>query len=794
MTVAPTFLQVSRWTLGERRFEIVSRPRLDTRQIVPFYRNDEGLHVGALERRRASRQVRGDEPVGLEPIGVDFRGVDETGDVRAHGRAIFGERTHLAIDEAASVMPLPSVARSIGWATELALPLLLPIEPPTATRVPVSWDGQTHAVVFHPIEALRARLAERPHDEALGLALAALAPPPARKLAGPAGSPRESSDAARLSAAVHRHERIGTREVAAELSFLRLDRREDLEVITPGTGRSIAVLPWVHLGDEPHFLLWIELRASALERRARQPIFDLPVSSRHVNATGRWVTSLEGAPEEVAQEVLRETFGVDLAVISAVDLGIAEPAPAFGNELRRRVACALDPASLGRLPDDAVLISARELVSAVRRGLVRDPVVVTGLLELGFDPFVDFRRGEPRARRAFVDCMTRGSTVQQRLSSYSSIEAEQLGSATYARVMLLLQHEYGVRIAYPVREADRSFFKAAFRVFMAAPRGDENRALQGLHWSHDAFHFALGNLTLPGWEGFDEWFDAGDELPEPLPREGAAFEAYRHALKAAEDEATFFSFWTLYEEQPSLVRHVPTLTFWAGLRELGIFDRETARAIYDDLAVRATMPARLAEHPLFSARADLQRLFEYVRGFRDYHFKDIDPAWDHASRDVYRGIFARFGVYESDPARYVANVRAFDRTLAALPPGLSPLAAEAADVRVALALRVFDVTKSMRLQRRAIESVGVEARARRAAVRRAGNARLDSLAGLAARLASLRGRVEDAELSPHNEALFASLSALSSELEAFRHAVWDDARALLAPDVIAAELARELPR
>ena len=32
---------------------------------------------------------------------------------------------------------------------------------------------------------------------------------------------------------------------------------------------------------------------------------------------------------------------------------------------------------------------------------------------------------------------------------------------------------------------------------MAADRG-ENRALQGLHWSHDAFHFALGNYTLPG--------------------------------------------------------------------------------------------------------------------------------------------------------------------------------------------------------------------------------------------------------------------------------------------------------
>ena len=100
-----------------------------------------------------------------------------------------------------------------------------------------------------------------------------------------------------------------------------------------------------------------------------------------------------------------------------------------------------------------------------------------------------------------------------RLQRYSSIEGEQLGAPTYARLMTLLQHEYGVRVAYPHDESDRTFFKAAFRVFMAADR-EENRALQGLHWSHDAFHFALGNFT-PAAEGdLADWY-VSDAPPPP---------------------------------------------------------------------------------------------------------------------------------------------------------------------------------------------------------------------------------------------------------------------------------------
>lgn len=802
---APGFVSLAAHHLGDARFEIVSRARLDTRQVVPFFRASDGLHVGALSRVRASRKVRGAAELGLEPIGFDFRGVDETGDVRAYGRAIFSARAQVEIDEAGLVQPLPSLARSIGWATELALPLLLPVLPPREPVHSVSWDGATHQIVFSPIAELRARMLAEPHDEILDLALSALAPAPARTWEGPDASALVQSawDHLRIAAVVREPLSIaGRREPALDgrdLRFLRLDRVDRIEVVTPGPGASIAALPWVVAGGEPYFLLWIETRASALERRARQPIFDLPVPARYVNATGRYVSpaALAEDARTAATDVLRATFGAPIEVLSAIDLGTAEPAPSFGNEVRRRIACALDPRSLHGLPDDAILVSGRELARAVALGVVRDPVIVSGLLQLGFDPFGAIRAGEPRARRAFVDCMTEGSTVQRRLSTYSSIEGEQLGSPTYARVMLMLQHDYGVRIAYPRREEDRSFFKAAFRVFMAAPRGDENRALQGLHWSHDAFHFALGNLTLPAWQGFDAWFDSGAKLPAAAPHEGAEFERYCDALKAAEDEATFFSFWTLFEEQPSLVRYVPMLTFWAGLRELGIFDRETARAVYDDLAIRAVMPARLSEHPTFQAREDLQKLFEYVRGFRDYHYKDIHPAFDHASRDVYRGLFLRFGIYESDPARYVEGVRSFDARLRALPPGLSPLAAAAADVRVAIALRVFDVTKSMRLQRGAIAGLALgdeERRARRAAVRGAAEQRVRTLESLHRRLGALRSAVHDAELSPGNEQTFAALGVLAGEVEALRHAIWDDAAALLGPAVIGEERSRELPR
>ena len=73
----------------------------------------------------------------------------------------------------------------------------------------------------------------------------------------------------------------------------------------------------------------------------------------------------------------------------------------------------------------------------------------------------------------------------------------------------------------------------------------------------------------------------GEPVPPTPPAEGPVFEQYARALKAAEDEATFFSFWTLYHEVFSLSRYVSQLTYYAALRDMGITDRPTSRAIFD---------------------------------------------------------------------------------------------------------------------------------------------------------------------------------------------------------------------
>jgi hypothetical protein len=812
----PKFLSISGYRVGHEVHEIVSRRRLDTRQIVPWFRDPAGVvHVGLLERSRASRVVRGASPVGLEPIGFDFSGVDETGDVRDYGRAIFSARAGLAVDEGALAIPLPSFARSIGYSTELALPLLLPIQPTDARAIDVSWDDGHHRIVFATLEEATARL-ENAHArngcvaEDLAIALPALAPPRRQSFGDRTASRAFLSrarvlDARGLAAAVHAPvteapPRTGTLR-GDQLRFLRLVREGDIEVVTPGSGISIAILPWVAIDDEPYFLLWSELRVSTLERRERQPIFDVPIHPRHINATARFARS-SIVDSEAVEEALGAALGTSVRITALDSFGVAEPAPSFSSEVRHRVGCEIDPESLARLPDDAILVRGRELVAAVRDGVVRDPVIVAGLLSLGLDPFVEARRGEVGKRRAFLDTMTSGSIVQRRLESYSSIEAEQLGCVTYARVMLMLQHRFGVRIAYPKSETDRSFFKAAFRVFMASPRvapsekgehelTEEDRAMQGLHWSHDAFHFALGNFTLPSpdamGDDFARWYLSGDKLPESLPAEGPVWDGYHRALKTAEDEATFFSFWTLYEEQPSLKRYVGKLTYWEACRELGLLTREDARSVFDDVTTREFLPSRVSEHPVYQAREDVRSLFTYMLGFRAYHRKDIEAAWKHASRDVYRGTFLRFGIYESDVDRYVEGVRTFRARLAQQPPGLSPLLALAADVRVALALRVWDVVKAMKLLR---------PKADRRAVLDQAEIKLSELEALDRRLTELRARVGDAELSTANEETFAALQSLAAEVETEREAIWTWAATfgVLSPEVLAEERARELPR
>ena len=142
------FLSVGAWEIDGERFEIASRPKLDSRVVLPFFERDGELFAGVLERIRPSRALRGAPLLGLEAIGFDFSGVDETADIKSYGRAIFTARAGVEIDDAAVAVALPSMARSIGYLTELTLPLLLGIRPPKGDDLEVSWDGRAPS---HPV-------------------------------------------------------------------------------------------------------------------------------------------------------------------------------------------------------------------------------------------------------------------------------------------------------------------------------------------------------------------------------------------------------------------------------------------------------------------------------------------------------------------------------------------------------------------------------------------------------------------------------------------------------------------
>ncbi|MDY7229046.1 hypothetical protein [Hyalangium rubrum] len=829
----PSFLTFGAWEAEGTVFEVASRRRLDTRQVIPYFEHLGRLHVGVLQRRRASRALRGAPLLGLEPIGIDFGGVDETGDILEYGRSVFNARTRVPIDEQRLKVPLPSYARSIGYLTELTLPLFLAIHPPSSPEIDVEWDGARHRLLFRPADALlnEVEAGVHPHSEDLLLLLRALLGP----VTAPARPPPEDSpgaraliereptrvwDVERLAAFVERaldaQTAAGFRRrpplTGAELRFLHAHRvhldGQWWEVVTPGTGQSLTVLPFVRHGGETYFVLWSETRVAALERRVLQPLYDLPMHPRYVNATGFFLTQAETralpsdtALQELVARRLGSALGQPVGVRSLRRLGAgAEPAPAVSAEVRHRVACELDVSELRTLPDEVFLIRAAELSRAVAEGRVRDPVIVSGLLTLGaelaVDPFREARTAPVESRLGFLDTMTHGSTVQRRLKTYSSIEQEQLQAPTYARLMTLLQHEYGVRVAYPQNEADRSFFKAAFRVFMAADRG-ENRALQGLHWSHDAFHFALGNHTLPPPADFERWYVEGEPVPPAPPPEGPAFEQYARALKSSEDEATFFSFWTLYQEVPSLARYVGSLTFHEALRDMGITERATSRSLFDALTVRAEIPTEAERSEAYRSRKDIRDLFEYMRGFRDYHLKDIREAWKYATRDMYRGFFLRFGLYSGEADAYVHGVKAFQARLDAYPPGLNPLLAQCADVRVALALRVYDGTKALRLVRTTQADTQETARQRRREfLHSVVEPYFAALEEQHRALEALRARVRNAEMVPLNEYTHADIQALAATVETLRGRLWDDVErtGLLTAEALASERTRELPR
>jgi hypothetical protein len=823
------FLAIGAWDIDGQRYEIASRPKLDSRVVLPFFARDGELYAGVLERARPSRELRGAPIMGLEAIGFDFSGVDETGDIRSYGRAIFTARAGVEIDDTVLATALPSMARSIGYLTELTLPLLLGIRPPPKDDLEVSWDGSNHRILFRPIaEWLRLLHADDapPCGEELFTLLRAAAPPvPAartprfdRSPAGDAFVQRNEGrvwSAERLAASLAEpHDSSRGRRAADpapdELRFLKVrttshDGRT-IQLVTPASGVSVSLLPYVMTSDTAYFVLWNETRAAALERRARQPLYDLPVPVRYANATGFFVSpgeqqTLARDPRALATELLGRAFGAE-AVLRHVEClaPAAEPASSISTEVRHRLACVLDGESIRELPEHAFLISAPELARAVSRGLVKDPVVTAGLLDLAgsleVDPFAGTRQALPRPRRAFIDKMTEGSVVQRRLKAYSSIENEQLEAPTYARLMTLLQHEFGLRIVFPRADKDRTFFKAAYRVFMAADRG-EDRALQGLHFSHDAFHFALGNFTPPAPPDFDDWYASGAAPSEEAKPEGGAWDTFHKALKHAENEATFFSFWTLYHEHLPLARHVGRLTFYEALRDLGITARAEAWRVYLEVVHEAVVPEIIRSHPVYAQRKDVSDLFEYMLGFRDYHAKDIATAWRFAAKEPYRGYTTRFGIYEGNLDRYLANVHSFSERLASYPPGLNPLLASCADVRVDLSLRVWDVIKALKLLRAASINAGKpqQIAERRSFLALAEDFMVD-LEAKRTELHVLRAVVTDAEMTPHNEVTHAKVTGLAARVEQTRQALWDrvEGTGLLATAVIAEERTRELPR
>lgn len=149
MTVAPRFLVLGAWEVDGQRFEIASRRKLDTRLVVPFFTRNGELHAGVLERARPSRAARGAGLQGLEVIGFDLSGVDETADIKTYGRTMFGARSGCEIDDAMPSIALPSLARSIGYLTELCLPMLQPVATPTSDLIEglVGWRADPAGLV-----------------------------------------------------------------------------------------------------------------------------------------------------------------------------------------------------------------------------------------------------------------------------------------------------------------------------------------------------------------------------------------------------------------------------------------------------------------------------------------------------------------------------------------------------------------------------------------------------------------------------------------------------------------------
>jgi hypothetical protein len=220
--------------------------------------------------------------------------------------------------------------------------------------------------------------------------------------------------------------------------------------------------------------------------------------------------------------------------------------------------------------------------------------------------------------------------------------------------------------------------------------------------------------------------------------------------------------------------------------------------VFDALSGRGELPASVAAPPVYQERAQVRELLQYVRGFHDYHLKDIREAWRFAARDMYRGLSLRFGIYESNLERYLAHVRGFQATLEAQLPGLNPLKAACADTRVELCLRVWDVTKALKRVRKAVEGLPEEqAREHRRAFFATAEAHLRRLEECHRALETLRAQVAHAELTSNNESLYRTLTQdVQVRVARVRESLWDAVAAtgLVDAAVVEEERTRELPR
>ena len=161
--------------------------------------------------------------------------------------------------------------------------------------------------------------------------------------------------------------------------------------------------------------------------------------------------------------------------------------------------------------------------------------------------------------------------MQRRFQGYSSIEE---GAArvnrSYSRLMTLLQHEFGLRIVFPHADKDRGVLQGGVpRLHGRRPRRGPRApgpSLLARRLPLCARKFRAARA--PGFRRMvrERRRGAGRRGPrqQRAARKGKDWGTFYEALKHAENEATFFSFFTLFAEHLPLAQHVGRLTLLRG--------------------------------------------------------------------------------------------------------------------------------------------------------------------------------------------------------------------------------------